>query len=127
MRVTVQVDGMKDVLADLARLNGDGPKAISAALFKEAEVIANEARRLVPVDTGALRSTIHVEGPKETAAGAEVEIIAGGPAAGYAVYVHEDPTKHHPNGEYKFIEKPVLAEVQNIAAAIREEVSRLTK
>ena len=30
----------------------------------------------------------------------------GGPTAPYAIYVHEDATKLHPIGNYKFLERP---------------------
>lgn len=51
-------------------------------------VIAEEARRLVPVDTGALQSTIGVEVEGET-----VNLVAGGDGVDYQAYVEFGTSK----------------------------------
>ena len=49
---------------------------------KGMEVVAEEARAIVPVDTGALQSTIRVE-----TVGEEVQLVAGGDGFDYSLYV----------------------------------------
>lgn len=111
------------------KLRSLGPKAFQEAkrvIYQKAEVIAGKAKEEVPVDTGALRSSIHVEldeGPESVSA----SIVAGGPAAEYAVYVHEDLTARHPVGGPKFIERPVLEVAPTIAPAILKAIDKVAK
>ena len=65
------------------------------------------AVRRVPVDTGALRSTIHAEPPKVSGTVASVDFACGGPAASYAAVVENDLTKRHKNGQAKFMSTSV--------------------
>lgn len=55
----------------------------------EGEQIMTEAKRRVPVDLGTLRDSGVVDGPEIAASVLTVTLGFGGPAAGYAVYVHE--------------------------------------
>jgi len=57
------------------------------------EIVAKEADRLVPVDTGALKNSQEIH---------DDAIVYTAP---YGVYVHEDLTARHPHGEAKFLEK----------------------
>jgi len=57
----------------------------------------------VPVDTGALRSTGRVEGPKNNV----VILSFGGVAAPYALVQHEDMTLHHTVGEPRYLVRGV--------------------
>lgn len=82
-------------------------KQIEAALYQEAEAVRTDSMRNTPVDTGALRASHRVERPVVRDGGVEVEIVVGGPAADYAVYVHEDLDAFHRVGEAKFLEKAV--------------------
>lgn len=84
------------------------PNEVGRALYVETEIEATEAKRLCPVDTGELRGSIFVAGPFSDGNKVLTMIVCGGPAAPYAIYVHEDLTKHHPTGEAKFIEKPLM-------------------
>lgn len=79
------------------------PDEVRKALLADVELDATESKRRCPVDTGALQSTIHVE---DRSGGLTIRaaLVCGGPAAPYAVYVHEDLEAVHPTGEAKFIE-----------------------
>jgi hypothetical protein len=114
--------GDKELMKRINALGVQGAKAARKVLYRKAEKIAGEAKGEVPVDTGALKSTIHVEMDDDGAA-----IVAGGPAAGYAVYVHEDLTARHPVGGPKYIERPFLQELPSIAPAILAELDKLAK
>jgi hypothetical protein len=88
-------------LAALARSAGT---AIAAALREEAEIEATEAKRRTPVDTGTLRSTITVAPVRLRGRTYTTAIEAGGPAAPYAVIVHENLEAFHKVGQAKYIE-----------------------
>lgn len=95
------VDQMRRRLQTLARRM---PDVVGRALYQEAEIEATEAKRRTPVDTGALRGTIHVTPPTHSRSGISVTIAAGGPAAPYAAAVHEDLEAFHKVGQAKYIE-----------------------
>lgn len=101
----VDTDGIRRKIASLQR---ELPNEVGRAIRVEAEIEATECKRRTPVDTGALRSTIHVEGPTTEVGGSiSCTIVAGGPAADYAIHVHENLEAYHPVGQAKFIEEPL--------------------
>lgn len=97
------------------------PEETRRALLEDTEIDATECRKRVPVRFGNLKGTIHVE-DQSKGNQAKVAIVAGGPAAPYAVYVHEDLEAFHPNGEAKFIESVIKEsaphKLQRVAARI---------
>ena len=80
---------------------------------------------LVPVKTGALRSSGEVGDVTHAGGIAMVEIGYGGAASAYAVIVHEDLTKRHPNGMAKFLEAPMLAAQPRFQKAMEREIVRI--
>lgn len=97
-------------MRDLKKLQAFSPDEFGRALRQEAEVEATECKKRCPVDTGALRASIHVEGPKRAADDQrriQASIVGGGPSAPYGLIVHEDLEAFHPVGEAKFIERPL--------------------
>jgi hypothetical protein len=69
-------------------------KALSAeqvpgVLFREAQKIATVARQIIQVDEGAARGSISVPPPEQVGQKWEQRITAGGPAAPYAIVLHE--------------------------------------
>lgn len=84
------------------------PDVLAQALRAETEVETTEVKRRTPVDTGTLKGTIHAEGPFRQGRRIYATIVAGGPAAPYAIYVHEDPDAHHPVGQWKYIESVLM-------------------
>jgi len=83
---------------------GDQVDAVARAQFIETEIEATESKRRVPVDTGNLRDTIHATGPSMDGGQVTTAVVAGGPAAPYAIEVHENLDAFHPVGEAKYIE-----------------------
>lgn len=61
-----------------------------------------------PVLTGALRSSEFVDGPDYTTKVIEVTLNAGGPAAPYAWFVHENLDAVHPVGQAKYMESVIF-------------------
>jgi len=53
---------------------------------------------------------------------ASVRLGFGGPAAPYAVLVHEDLTKRHKVGQAKYLEIPLKARLSGMAAVLRLHV-----
>lgn len=102
-------DAMRKKLASLRRRF---PNAAASALYIESELMATEAKKRAPVDTGVLRGTIHVVGPKKERGSIYTLIVAGGPSAPYAIYVHENTSANHSSppfggGQSKFIESVI--------------------
>jgi len=101
----LDTDGIRRKIASLQR---ELPDEVGRAIRAEAEIEATECKRRTPVDTGNLRATIHVEGPfTENDGSVSTAIVAGGPAADYAIHVHEDLDAYHRVGQAKFIEAPL--------------------
>jgi hypothetical protein len=114
------------IAALLAKVGDRAKEALGKQLYLEAEGIMAQSKELVPVDTGALRSTGIVSPPVIEGDLVSVELGYGGPAAPYAVIVHENLEAHHPHGMAKYLEVPFDAAkrgmLDRVAAGIREEV-----
>lgn len=118
--------GEKALDERLARAGEAGHKLASKIAYRKAEEIAGKAKDAVPVDTGALKSTIHVE-REDGGSKWAVEIVAGGPSAGYGAIVHEDLRAHHDVGGPKYIERPFLEVLPSIGQAIIDAIDRAEK
>jgi hypothetical protein len=127
------VFGMAGLTARLKKMQNQAPTALDRALYAEGLGIFRQSQKIVPVGPigdptykgapGTLRASGVVEGPTN----GEVLIGYGGPAAPYAIYVHEDPkARHKPGKSYKFLEIPFNEAVpkmeQNLARAIETEL-----
>lgn len=117
--------GTDRVLVNLQQEGQGAIAAVAAALYEEGERIMGEAKRLCPVDTGTLRASGHVSEPTVTPGDGVIVLLGfGGPAADYAVYVHERLDVHHPNGQAKFLSMPAEAAAAGmntrVAARARE-------
>ena len=114
-------------------------RALGSAMHGFATKILNESKKLVPVDTGALRNSGIVEGPKIDEDSVEVEITYGGDAKAYAGVVHEDMTMSHSptemtkitkkprRGQAKYLEIPVKANEDNFARDVSVRFARAMK
>ena len=110
---------LKGITATARGISAIGPRVetrMRGVLRAVAESRLTEMKQRTPVRDGALRSSLHVTGPRPT--------VAGGPSAPYAAVQHEDTTLRHTTGQAKFIESVVFEEstamVAEIAAAIRK-------
>lgn len=134
--MNIQVRGGVAFQQKLQAAAQESPIALVAALFQEAETVMTLSKRdYVPVDTGALRTSGHVEPPISIPQGGSVTLGYGGPSAPYAVIVHEDLTKRHPVGGAKYLELPLRARLQGMpvilgqktGAAIRKAFAKFGK
>jgi len=114
--------GADKVLANLTKLIAFSPDEFARALYQESVIEAKECQKETPVDTGALRATIHVEGPFREGRRIWSDIVAGGPSAEYALIVHEDPEAIHTVGGWKYIERPLKESAPYMAERIGKRV-----
>jgi hypothetical protein len=95
--------------AKLARLASRFPDEVKRALYIETEIEVKEVKRRTPVDKGPLRASVHQQGPDRSGVRTiGTAIVAGGTAAPYAIYVHENLDAFHAVGQAKFIESVIL-------------------
>lgn len=114
--------GAAEMRERLKALASSVPEQIARAVYQETQVEATESKKRCPVDKGTLRGTIHVEGPFRDGSRVWALIVAGGPAAPYAIYVHEDLEALHTVGQAKFIESVILESRPYLAARIARRI-----
>ena len=107
----------------LKRIPSHMPNILEKSIYEEANVIFNESQKLVPVDTGALRASGFVHAPRRENNRVFVRVTYGGPAAHYALYVHENLySTHTAPTQAKYLETPLYRQVpvliKNLATRI---------
>lgn len=117
-----RLTGGKAMRAKLQRVREKFKDRVVAALSIETEVEVTEVKRRTPVDKGPLRASVHQEGPERVGRIVTTRIVAGGPAAPYAIYVHEDMTAIHPVGQAKFIESVILESRAYMGARVARRI-----
>jgi hypothetical protein len=122
----VQVTGLKEIASAFEKSKGAVRDAMATGVWAVAQNTLTRAKQKVPVDTGALRSSGTVDPATPPKAGQLVEITAGfgGPAAPYAIVVHERTDIAHREGEAKFLETALQEE---LAGPAWETIARITE
>jgi len=100
--------------AALRKVQKEQPQRFGQALYTEALLIEQVSRERTPVLTGVLRASHETSLPTESNP-IEVQIRVGGPAAPYALYVHEKLELRHKVGQAKFLESAVLEGMSGLA------------
>ena len=119
---SLSVSGFRRLIGYLESKVERVPTVLDKALYAEATLIFNESQKIVPVDTGALRASGQVIAGK-----GEAIIGYGGPAASYALFVHEGGPKNwsRPGKSDKYLEIPFMAALpgfaERLAARMRGE------
>lgn len=90
--MALEIEGIEAMKVTLQKVTERGMNAAKAAVYLEANNVMAEALPLTPKDYGALRSSGYVTMPEDTPV---VEMGFGGPAADYAVVMHEDPKMNY--------------------------------
>lgn len=108
--------------AKIKRLAEKFPDVVALALRQETEVEATEVKKRTPVETGNLRASIHVVGPTREGRRIYTLIAAGGPAAPYALYVHENLEAFHPVGQAKYIESVIMESRAYLGARVAKRI-----
>lgn len=120
------LSGVSRFVTNIKNVSKKWPDNVAKAQYIETQVELKEVIRRTPVDKGPLRASEHVVGPRrERGRRIVTEIVAGGPAAPYAIYVHEDPDALHPVGQWKFIESVLLESRPFMAERIAKRVRSL--
>lgn len=123
--ITIKIKGLDRLERNLANLNGEAPKILARALMAEGEMIMLDSKaNWVPVDTGALRSTGHVQEPVINGTKVSVTLGYGGPAVPYAVVQHERLDYNHTVGRAKYLEGPTLQSASNMDQRLADRVKR---
>jgi hypothetical protein len=133
----------KKLFAQELRKVGDRVvEALDQALHVEAERIMGTSKEVyVPVETGALRDSGHVQPTKHGADEFYVVMGYGNNAVSYAVWVHEIPPppgnepvpgfRRHgaaigkpPGQQYKFLERPVMESISGMPFRLARSVRK---
>ncbi len=114
--------GAAKVKANIKTLIRRFPDEVGRALYIETGIETTEVKRRTPVDKGTLRASIHTVGPVRQGRTIYTLIVAGGPAAPYAIYVHEDLTAFHKVGQAKYIESVILESRSSMGARVAKRI-----
>lgn len=123
--ITIELKGLDKLLKTIKeRIGVLASPMVGAAIRAECEIEMTEAKKRCPVDTGALRSTGHVEGPESEDEGYRTRMVFGGPAAPYAEIVHEDEEAFHKVGQWKYLESVLVESKPYMVQRIFDRVSK---
>lgn len=125
--INIQFRGLDQLQQRVNRLarGSDLERAVAGKLFRSANRVLTESKRLVPVDTGNLKATGSVEVPDVGGSRVTTEVGYGGSAAPYALVVHEDLEAFHDDGSAKYLEIPFRAEAEGTLRELRKVISLL--
>ena len=122
------LDGIDDLQKVLKNLKDQSGAVMGQALYEEANVIFANSQVLVPVDTGVLRGSGGVSAPQMGTRGYFVDIFYGGPAAPYALYVHEIIGNYHnPPTQAKYLERPLMDRVPAIQQNLSKRILHIAQ
>lgn len=89
MRIEFRIKGLDALAKKLENAAKILESAVGREMYIFAEEVMTASKLVVPVKTGTLMNTGHVELPQSTPQGVIIQLGYGGPAAPYALYVHE--------------------------------------
>jgi hypothetical protein len=137
--VNVKETGTQEAINKLSSFIRLYPREVAGGLKEEGELTMTESKKECPVDTGALRSSGHVEAPIISGEKISVKLGYGGiatkinpksglPTTSYAIKVHEELGVHHKVGKAKYLEDPIkrrrMMIWQNINASVTRALRR---
>ena len=139
--VSVEIKGI-DRFEQLLKQYGDKlGGALAVALYEEGTLIMTDSKdNYVPVDQGTLKDSGHVMEPRLEGTELIVELGYGGPAAPYALSVHENPRsgktegispsgrkyKHWAAvGQWKYLEIPFKNASRGMSQRIADRAARV--
>lgn len=98
---------------------------MEAALHEEAAEVMLVSQELVPVRYGYLKASGNVSNPTRTMDGVTVQLYYGGPAAPYALYVHEIPRRHAAPTRSKFLELPMKRQAEGLGDRLLARIEHM--
>lgn len=124
-KFTVQLNGIKKFNKRLSNIEKRLVSGIlEKHLFQEGEGIMAQSKQLVPVDKGTLRASGHVQLPERLGNRIVVTLGFGGPAAPYAISVHENLQAFHPVGTAKYLSLPFRQAAQGFPTRLAAKLKR---
>lgn len=106
----INIEGLDVLASRIEAVKAALPKNVAAAVYQFGEELMSRSKEVVPVDTGALMNSGYVTLPETSGDTVSVTVGYGGPAAEYALAVHEnmDPHVHwhRPGSGPKYLENP---------------------
>lgn len=125
MSLEVDIVNVAQVTAALRNAGAAIRREAVAGLYQVAEEEMAEAKRRVPVDTGALASSGYVTEPREAGNDVNIGLGFGGPAAPYALVVHEDLSAFHEVGQAKYLESTLVESAPYIAQRVARRINAM--
>ena len=123
MGIRFDLNGDEQLVKALKSGKEKSPQAIAQAIWEEANIIFAKSQILVPVDTGVLRGSGGVSAPQLGSQGYFVDIFYGGPAAPYALYVHEIIGNYHnPPTQAKYLEQPLMEAMDGLQSRLKGRI-----
>lgn len=128
-RLTVKIGGIGGFITRLTNLETAASRQAREAVRAAAELVMSRSIPQVPVDTGALRDSNYIEDVASDKREARVTFGYGGPniqtnpktgkpTTDYYLYVHERLDLHHPHGNAKFFEKPLIESLDELEETV---------
>ena len=125
MAKSVKVKNLRELQRAFILAGEDAPKFAARALREEADEAFLLSQAFVPVRTGTLLTSGEVHGPFVKGSKVYADITYGGPAAPYAIFVHELPpsraTHDYPT-RWKYLENPVRVYAQGMGERMTTRV-----
>lgn len=118
----VSTSGFTSFRSKATRFANNFRKGVDRALYQETQIELKEVKKRTPVEFGELRASEHVVGPTRQGGMVWTNIVAGGPSAPYAIYVHEDLEAFHKVGQAKYIESVLLESRPFMAARVARRI-----
>jgi len=125
MSVDFKISGTGSIERAFGKIASKTVTSAGRALREEAEIEMTEAKQRTPVDTGALRGSGRVEGPETNADEVSVTLGFGGPAAPYALHVHENLEAFHKVGQAKYLESVLIESQPYMADRVAKRLKAL--
>jgi len=120
-----EIDGLEDLLKVILVEGRDVAQEVGRTLYAEANTVFDLSQDIVPIDTGALRSSGVVRQPEVEGDEISVTIQYGGAAAPYAVIQHENLEYfHEPPTRSKYLEAPLLERLSEVKESLEVVVHR---
>lgn len=121
--VQIRLTNLNEWLRSMEKDYKDGIEAGEAALGAALRrYVYGPSQRLVPVDTGILKSSGYVIAQRDAR---ERLLGAVGYDTDYAIYVHENPSaRHKAPTQWKFVEQPFVENAERVAEAVLAAILR---
>lgn len=129
MKFKIQIKGLTKFRQAAVAIKAQGRKGSATSLYEEGVEIMNESKKPhnVPVKTGLLKSTGHVQLPTVEGNRIVVNLGYGGPSCKYALIQHEGNFNHPRGGRRQFLLIPAQEAQRGIEQRLSKKLGRSIK